>query len=200
MIGSLIGAGLSAAGSIFGGIRASKAMKKAKKRVEARKKENRSWYNRNYNEDATQRADAQRLLNMTEERIRDRNREAAGAQAVAGGTEESVAATKAANAGATADVAARIAAAGEARKDRVEQEYRRKDEELDDRLSQIEAGKAAALSDAVGGVASAGGELAGAFGEDLDNIFSRAGKAAGGARKMGMSIGKTASGVLKGNL
>lgn len=97
MIGSLVGAGLSAVGSIFGGISASKAMKKVKKNLQAQKQANQDWYDRRYNEDATQRADAQRILTKTEESIRNRNQQAAGAQAVMGGTEESVAAAKAAN-------------------------------------------------------------------------------------------------------
>ena len=92
----LIGAAIGAAGSIFGGISASKAMRKMKANVEAQKKANQDWFDRRYNEDATQRADAQRILTMTEESIKNRNKVAAGAQAVMGGTEESVAATKAA--------------------------------------------------------------------------------------------------------
>ena len=54
MIGSLVGAGLSAVGSIFGGISASKAMKKVKKNLQAQKQANKDWYDRRYNEDATQ--------------------------------------------------------------------------------------------------------------------------------------------------
>ena len=117
MIGSLVGAGLSAVGSIFGGISASKAMKKVKKNLQAQKQANKDWYDRRYNEDATQRADAQRILTKTEESIRNRNQQAAGAQAVMGGTEESVAAAKAANNQALADATSQIAVNAEARKD-----------------------------------------------------------------------------------
>lgn len=75
----LIGAAIGAAGSIFGGIAASKAMRKMKANVEAQKKDNQDWFDRRYNEDATQRADAQRILTMTEESIKNRNKAAAGA-------------------------------------------------------------------------------------------------------------------------
>ena len=44
LIGSIVGGGLSAAGAIFGGISASKAMKKAKRNVEAQRKKNQDWY------------------------------------------------------------------------------------------------------------------------------------------------------------
>lgn len=163
MIGSLVGAGVSAVGGIFGGISASKAMKKVKANLQERKQENQAWYDRRYNEDATQRADAQRILAKTEESIRERNRQAAGAQAVMGGTEESVAAAKAANNQALAEAASQIAVAGDARKDQIEQTYQQRDAQLDDALNGLEVNKAKAISSAVQGVAQAGAGFAGAF-------------------------------------
>ena len=85
LFGSIAGGALGAVGSIFGGISASKAMKKVKRNIEAQKKANEDWYNRRYNEDATQRADAQRILTMTEESIKNRNKQAAATAAVMGG-------------------------------------------------------------------------------------------------------------------
>ena len=163
MIGSLIGAGLSAVGSIFGGISASKAMKKVKNNLEDQKQANQDWYDRRYNEDATQRADAQRILTKTEESIKNRNRQAAGAQAVMGGTEESVAAAKAANNEALAEATSRIAVNAEARKDQIEQTYQQKDAQINDSLNNLEINKAQAISSAVQGVAQAGAQMAGAF-------------------------------------
>lgn len=163
MIGSLVGAGLSAVGSIFGGISASKAMKEVRNNLQARKQENRDWYNRRYNEDATQRADAQRILTKTEESIRNRNRQAAGAQAVTGGTEESVAAAKAANNGALAEAASQIAVNAEARKDQIEQTYQQRDAQIDDALNAMEVNKAKAVASAVQGLSQAGAGMAGAF-------------------------------------
>lgn len=163
MIGSLVGAGLSAVGSIFGGISASKAMKKVKNNLENQKRENQDWYDRRYNEDATQRADAQRILSKTEESIRNRNRQAAGSAAVMGGTEESVAAAKAANNAALADATATIAANADARKDQIEAQYQQKKAQVDDALNNLEINKAQAISSAVQGVAQAGAGIAGAF-------------------------------------
>lgn len=163
MIGSLIGAGLSAVGSIFGGISASKAMKKVKNNLENQKRENQDWYDRRYNEDATQRADAQRILSKTEESIRNRNRQTAGSAAVMGGTEESVAAAKAANNAALADATATIAANADARKDQIEAQYQQKKAQVDDALNNLEMNKAQAISSAVQGVAKAGAGIAGAF-------------------------------------
>lgn len=163
ILGSAIGGALGIGGSIFGGISASKAMKKAKRIVEGEMKDNQNWYDRRYNEDATQRADAQRILTMTNDNIRQRNQQAAGAQAVMGGTEESVAAAKAANNQALADATSQIAVNGERRKDQIESQYMQTKADLNEKLRNIEIGKANAVSQAVQGVAQAGSNIAGLF-------------------------------------
>ncbi len=163
MIGSLIGGALKLGGSIFGGISASKAMKKVQKNLENQQRENQDWYDRRYNEDATQRADAQRILAITEQNIRNRNRQAAGTAAVMGGTDESVAATKAANASAMADAASQIAIAGDRRKDNIEQQYQTTKASINDKLNELEKQKANAISQAVQGVASSASNMAGMF-------------------------------------
>lgn len=155
----LIGAALGAAGSIFGGLSASKAMKNVKANIERQQRENQDWYDRRYNEDATQRADAQRILTMTEQSIKKRNKAAAGTAAVMGGTDESVAADKAANAQTMADATSQIAANADARKDAIENQYMSRKTELNNQLNQIEQGKAQAISQAVQGVASAAGQM-----------------------------------------
>lgn len=163
LIGSIAGGALGAAGSIFGGIRASKAMRRVKKNLQAQKEANQDWYDRRYNEDATQRADAQRILTQTEESIRNRNRQAAGAQAVMGGTDESTAAAKAANAQALADATSQIAVNAENRKDQIEQTYQQRDSQINEALNNLEINKAQAISQAVQGVAKAGAGIAGAL-------------------------------------
>lgn len=163
LIGSIAGGALGAAGSIFGGISASKAMRRVKKNLQAQKQANQNWYDRRYNEDATQRADAQRILTQTEESIRNRNRQEAGAQAVMGGTDESTAAAKAANAQALADATSQIAVNAENRKDQIEQTYQQRDSQINEALNNLEINKAQAISQAVQGVAKAGAGIAGAF-------------------------------------
>lgn len=163
MIGSIVGAGLGAVGSIFGGIKASKAMKRVRNNLREQAQDNASWYNRRYNEDATQRADAQRILTKTEESIRNRNRQAAAAQAVMGGTDESVAAAKAANNQAMAEAASQIAVASDARKDGIEQNYLQKDAAINDSLNNLEMGKAQNISNAIGGVVQAGASIGNAI-------------------------------------
>lgn len=163
VIGTAVGGALGIGASIFGGISASKAMKKYKKNLEGRMKENENWYNRRYNEDATQRADAQRILTIISDNIRQRNQAAAGVQAVTGGSEESVAATKAANNQALAEAASQIAANGARRKDQVESQYLGTKSELSDKLNNLEQARAQNTAQAVMGVAQAGAGIAGLF-------------------------------------
>lgn len=160
IVGSAIGGALGIGASIFGGISASKAMKKVKSNLQSQMHENQDWYNRHINEDATQRADAQRILTMTNENIRQRNKQAAGTQAVMGGTEESVAAAKAANNQALADATSQIAVAGERRKDQVESQYMQTKSELNEKLNNLEQAKAQNTAQAVMGVAQAGSNMA----------------------------------------
>lgn len=169
LAGSLIGAGLGLAGSIYGGIQASKAMREVRGNIKQQQKENQNWYDRRYNEDFTQSATAQNILRQNAEEYKRRNQAAAGAAAVSGGTEESVAAEKERNAKALADATATIAAAGDARKDRIEQQYMSNKQGLQGQLNNMEIAKANAISQAVGGVADA----AGTAGLNLDDLIAK---------------------------
>lgn len=155
--GSIIGGALGIGASILGGIQASRAMKGVQSNLEQQRRDNQNWYDRRYNEDATQRADAQRILTQTAEAIKQRNKAAAGSAAVMGGTEESVAATKEANAKAMADAASQIAVAGDARKDNIEQQYQQRDQALQGQLNNMEVAKANAITQAAAGAAGAAG-------------------------------------------
>lgn len=161
MIGAAVGAGLQVAGAIAGGIMRAKAMKQAEADLARREKENQSWYDRRFNEDATARADAQQAITRTEEAIKNRNRQARGMAAVMGGSQDAVLAAQNANAQAIADTASNIAAAGEARKDAVEQQYLAKKDAFDAQRHQMKIDKMNNIAQAVQGVAGAGSSIAG---------------------------------------
>lgn len=163
VVGSAIGGALGIGGSIFGGISASKAMKRIKRNLKGQMAENQDWYDRRYNEDATQRADAQRILTITNDNIRQRNQAVAGTQAVMGGTEEGVAAAKASNNQALADATSQIAANGERRKDQIESQYLNTKADLNEKLNSLEQAKAMNTAQAVQGVAGAGANMASLF-------------------------------------
>ncbi len=161
--GAAIGAGLKAAGSIYGGHVQKKAIGQIEDSLAEQQSQNQDWYDRRYNEDATQRADAQRLLTMTENSIRERNKQAAAAAAVMGGTEESVAAAKAQNNQALVDATSQIAASADARKDAIEQQFMETRAGLTDQQNNMIMQKAQATKQAVQGVADAAGSIASAF-------------------------------------
>lgn len=168
LIGGAIGAGVSAIAGIFGGRAASKAMKNIEKDLNQQQTENQNWYDRRYNEDATQRADAQAMLSRTEESIRQRNRAAAGAAAVGGATDggatdESVAAAKAANNKVLTDATTDIVVNAERRKDAIESQYQAKDAALRAELNDLQRQKARQVSQAIQGVQQAAAGMGGAF-------------------------------------
>lgn len=159
MIGAIVGSALSVAGSVYGGITSARAMRRQRRMLEKMRRENKNWYEREHNADYTQRADAQRVLRRTEDAFRERNKSAAGTRAVIGGTEESVAATKEANAKGMADAASAVAANAESRKDSIEQRYQERDDQIVSQQMGVEVSRANNIASMVKGVTSAAGNL-----------------------------------------
>lgn len=168
MWGALIGAGLSLASSIAGGISNRKAAKKQEEMLKKQKADNQAWYDRRYNEDPTKRADTIRLLTLMQEQIRDRNRAAKGRQAVMGGTEDSTTAVKEANNKALADTTSQIVAANDSRKDNIEQQYQQNKRNIENSQMQMAADRANNTANAVAGVAGTASNIA--------NLLDEAGK------------------------
>lgn len=168
MLGALIGAGLSLASSIAGGISNRKAAKKQEEMLKKQKADNQAWYDRRYNEDPTKRADTIRLLTLMQEQIRDRNRAAKGRQAVMGGTEDSTTAVKEANNKALADTTSQIVAANDSRKDNIEQQYQQNKRNIENSQMQMMADRASNTANTVAGVAGTASNIA--------NLLDEAGK------------------------
>ena len=160
MLGSLIGAGLGVASSIFGGISARKARRKQERMLAQQEKENQAWYDRKYNEDPTKRADTVRLLTQMQEQIKNRNKAAKGRQAVMGGTEDSTTAVKEANNKTLADTTSQIVAANESRKDAVEGQYQARKDAIQNKRMGLEAEKAADTANVAAGVAGTAANIA----------------------------------------
>lgn len=163
-----ISAGVSALGSITGGLLGSSAAREAARKrqqyLNSQKQENQSWFDRRYNEDATQRADAQRLLQITEDNIRKRNKAIAGREAVMGGATEETAKEKERNNEAMADVVGQIAANNERRKDEIEQQYLHRKQALSDAQNdaevQFEQQRGQNIANATAGIIGAAGNFA----------------------------------------
>ena len=160
MLGSLIGAGLGVASSIFGGISARKARRKQERMLAQQEQENQAWYDRKYNEDPTKRADTVRLLTQMQEQIKNRNKAARGRQAVMGGTEDSTTAVKEANNKTLADTTSQIVAANESRKDAIEGQYQARKDAIQNKRMGLEAEKAADTASVAAGVAGTAANIA----------------------------------------
>lgn len=169
MLGSLIGAGLGVASSIFGGISARKARRKQERMLAQQEKENQAWYDRKYNEDPTKRADTVRLLTQMQEQIKNRNKAAKGRQAVMGGTEDSTTAVKEANNKTLADTTSQIVAANEARKDAIEGQYQARKDAIQNKRMGLEAEKAAGTASVAAGVAGTAANIAATIDGGLGN-------------------------------
>nr|WP_294886390.1 hypothetical protein [Prevotella sp.] len=169
MLGSLIGAGLGVASSIFGGISARKARQKQERMLAQQEQENQAWYDRKYNEDPTKRADTVRLLTQMQEQIKNRNKAAKGRQAVMGGTEDSTTAVKEANNKTLADTTSQIVAANEARKDAIEGQYQARKDAIQNKRMGLEAEKAAGTASVAAGVAGTAANIAATIDGGLGN-------------------------------
>ena len=157
MIGAIIGGAVGALGGLLGSAGKNDAIRRQMQLLQQQQQDNKNWYDRRYNEDATQRADAQRILQITEDRIRKRNKAAAGREAVMGGATEDTMREKEAGNEMMANAVSQINAAGEQRKDRIEQQYRQQKSILDQQQAGLEVQKLSdldILSNTIGGAAS----------------------------------------------
>lgn len=163
MLGAIIGGALGAAGSIFGGMSASAQAKKMRQSIEKQQSENQAWYQERYNEDPTQRAAAQRILSITEDRIRQRNKAAAGSAAMTGASTEEVAAAKAAANEPLSDAVSQINAQGQERQDNIEANYMARKQQLEGQMNELRAAQAGSTTQAIQGILNAGASIASAF-------------------------------------
>ena len=170
LLGAL-GLGLGAAGSAVGFISQAKEARKRRRALDERERENEAWYKRKYNEVGTESASAQRALTAMRDAQKERMNRASGAAVVSGASSESVAAEKAAANKAIGDTVSSIAARDDARKERVDDEYRRERRAIENARDNISLQKqqntAAATSQALntaGNIIALGGEMGGSGG------------------------------------
>ena len=115
---ALAGAGLLT--SVIGGFSSSAAARKAEAKQRAMEAKENAWYNRRYNEDYLDTASGQNIVRRAHQMYDKTIKRAAGAKAVAGGTDASVAQAKEQANAAMGDTIANIAAADTQRKANVD--------------------------------------------------------------------------------
>ena len=138
MIGAIIGAVGSLASSIIGGIKSRKAAQAAESELAERRRKNDDWYNRRYNEDYLQTAEAQAALTEARNMAREQMSAARGTAAVMGDvTGASVGRAQQAAGKLVSDTARNLAAQGTARKDAVESQYLAQDNAISNAYQNI---------------------------------------------------------------
>lgn len=185
-----ISAAASIGNAIFGGISAKKQKKKQLAAIQQAQRENRDWYNRRYNEDSTQRADAQRMLTRTNDAIKKRTKAAYGRKTVVGGTDATLASTQQANAEAMGNAMSDIVTNAEARKDDIEAQYRERQQQLEAQKSGVEA--AASQAKRENTAAAATGAI-----NAMSGVIANSGDT--GASKVSGNNGATRSAGVKSN-
>lgn len=123
-ITAAIGAGLGLASSLIGGAKASQAAREAERRQREQEASEKAWYNRRYNEDFVDTAAGQNLVRRAKDFARENAKKAAGAQAVAGGTDAATQMAKDAGNKMVGDTISNIAATDQQRKAQVDNMHR----------------------------------------------------------------------------
>ena len=123
-IAAAIGAATGLASSLIAGNKAAKAANEAEKRQREQEASERAWYNRRYNENYVDTAAGQNLVRRAKDFAKENWKKAAGAQAVAGGTDAATAQAKEAGNKMVGDTIANIAATDQQRKSHVDDLHR----------------------------------------------------------------------------
>lgn len=123
-IAAAIGAAAGLASSLIGGASAASAARAAERRQREQEAKENAWYTRRYNEDYVDTAAGQNLVRRAKEYAKENWKKAAGAQAVAGGTDAATQMAKDAGNKMVGDTIANIAATDQQRKAQVDNMHR----------------------------------------------------------------------------
>lgn len=167
MVGAILGAAAQVGSSIYGAIKSSQANRKAQQMIQNQRDENKRWYDQKMAEDYTQRSDAQNILRKQRELLQDQYQRARATNLVAGGTDESLALQQAQASEAMGETMADIASQASAYKDSIEQQYRAKDDALNQQMVGIQQNKANSIAKAAGQMGSA---VSGLVQGGMDNL------------------------------
>lgn len=148
-------AGVGLASSIFGGIQSAKAQREAQRRQAEEKAKNDAWYNRKYNEHTIDTAAGQNMIRMARDAAKENWQKAAGAAAVGGASEASVAMAKEQGTKMVGNAIAQIEAQDTARKDNIDASYRARSSQLAQQQIALDQQQAANISSVAGGVSDA---------------------------------------------
>lgn len=151
-LGSLLNGVVKGVGTVFGLSKAANAMNQAADIYKQGKKDAYTDRDRFINEDYTQRADAQRLLALTSERLKEGRLAADRVAGVMGGPSESSSRFAEDAIKAQADTAADIAVAGARRKDEIQDAFQKRKDAYDMAEAESLRNKAGQITKAISGL------------------------------------------------
>lgn len=160
MIPAIIGAVAGVAGTGVNALLGAAERRRQQRMLDAEERKNRLWYDRRYNEEGRETAVGQRMLEKMREAQRERMSSVAGRSAVMGGSGAVSAAESAAANKAIGDTVGQLDANQEARRDRIEQQYRQRDAQISAQRANLSAQQQANLANAATQASAIGAQIA----------------------------------------
>ena len=136
MLGALIGAGLSLAGSIAGGIKSAKAAREQQRLIDEQRAKTEAYFNKDYYADWQDRSENQAAMERVRQTMQRRNAAIDQQAAVTGATPEATIAAKEQNTDAVVQAAQAIQASESARKDAAQAQYREREDAINQQQMQ----------------------------------------------------------------
>ena len=136
MLGALIGAGLSLAGSIAGGIKSAKAAREQQRLINEQRAKNEAYFNKDYYQDWQDRSENQSAMERVRQTMQRCNAAIDQQAAVTGATPEATIAAKEQNTDAVVQAAQAIQAGESARKDAAQAQYRAREDAINQQQMQ----------------------------------------------------------------
>lgn len=160
MIPAIIGAVAGVAGTGVNALLGAAERRRQQRMLDAEERKNRLWYDRRYNEEGRETAVGQRMLEKMREAQRERMSSVAGRSAVIGGSGAVSAAESAAANKAIGDTVGQLDANQQARRDRIEQQYRQRDAQISAQRANLSAQQQANLANAATQASAIGAQIA----------------------------------------
>lgn len=146
-------------GAAMSAIAGARAYRNQMKNLRKQERENQNWYDRRYNENATERADSVALNEQAKQHFAERMAQHQGTAAVMGGTNAQLAAEKNAEAAGYAAQQAQRQQMADTRKDTIENKFLANKTNIQNKMLEMEAQRAQGIQAAASQMAQAGSDM-----------------------------------------
>lgn len=150
---------MQVAGAAASAIAGARAYRNQMNNLRKQERENRNWYDRRYNENATERADSVALNEQAKQHFAEAMAQHQGTSAVMGGTNAQLAAEKNAEAAGYANIQAQRQQMADTRKDTIENKYLTNKTAIQNKMLEMEQQRANGIQTAASQMAQAGSDL-----------------------------------------